>query len=66
MTKSSIRSSNMIKKKKKITSREWQLYSLGAIPMLLVVIFKYLPMFGIIVAFKNFRYDKGIIGSDWV
>jgi putative aldouronate transport system permease protein len=26
----------------------------------------YLPMFGVIVAFKNYRYDKGILGSDWV
>ncbi|WP_135557656.1 ABC transporter permease [Paenibacillus cymbidii] len=30
------------------------------------LIFAYLPMFGIIVAFKNYRFDKGILGSDWV
>ncbi|WNQ11379.1 ABC transporter permease subunit [Paenibacillus aurantius] len=26
----------------------------------------YIPMFGVIVAFKNYRYDKGILGSDWI
>ncbi len=43
-----------------------QLYSIGLIPMLIVVITKYVPMFGIIVGFKDYRYDKGIFGSDWV
>lgn len=26
----------------------------------------YLPMFGIIIAFKNVNFHKGILGSDWV
>ncbi|MDY3928842.1 MAG: ABC transporter permease subunit [Clostridia bacterium] len=34
--------------------------------MLLVFVFNYLPMGGIIIAFKNYRYDKGIFGSEWV
>jgi len=34
--------------------------------MILVLIFNYIPMLGIIVAFKNFRYDKGFWGSEWV
>jgi len=29
------------------------------------ILFKYIPMFGIVIAFKDFRYDKGIWGSDW-
>lgn len=29
-------------------------------------IFAYLPMIGIVIAFKNYRYDKGILGSEWV
>ena len=29
------------------------------------VIFAYVPMAGIVVAFKDFRYDKGIFGSPW-
>ena len=31
----------------------------------LIFLFSYVPMFGLILAFKNFRYDKGIFGSDW-
>lgn len=44
----------------------FQVYSLAAIPILLVAIFSYLPMFGIIIAFKNYRFDEGIFGSKWV
>lgn len=36
------------------------------IPALLCfIIFNYLPMFGVIIAFKDFTYDKGILGSRW-
>jgi putative aldouronate transport system permease protein len=37
-----------------------------AIPALLVFVFNYLPMAGIVIAFKNYRYDDGIFGSRWV
>ncbi|QJD86954.1 ABC transporter permease [Cohnella herbarum] len=33
---------------------------------LLVFVFSYLPMFGTVLAFKDFRYDKGFWGSDWI
>ena len=29
------------------------------------IIFAYIPMFGIIIAFKDFEYAKGIFGSPW-
>lgn len=31
-----------------------------------LLIFAYLPMFGIIIAFKEYRFDQGILGSKWV
>ncbi|MEC0090017.1 ABC transporter permease [Paenibacillus macquariensis] len=31
-----------------------------------VFIFSYVPMFGAIVAFKRYQFNKGILGSDWV
>ncbi len=31
-----------------------------------VVIFSYLPMGGIVLAFKNYKYADGILGSPWV
>jgi putative aldouronate transport system permease protein len=34
--------------------------------ILLLLVFSYLPMFGIVIAFKNFRAVDGIFGSPWV
>ncbi len=42
-----------------------QLASLCIIPALLVFVFSYLPMGGIIIAFKNYKYNDGIFGSKW-
>ena len=30
------------------------------------VIFKYLPMFGIVIAFENYVPYSGVLGSEWV
>lgn len=30
------------------------------------IIFNYIPMYGLILAFKNFKFSKGILGSAWV
>lgn len=54
------------RKRKKINKREWQLFSMCALPVLLVLIFNYLPMVGIIIAFKDYRYSTGVFGSKWV
>ena len=32
---------------------------------LYLIINNYIPMFGIIVAFKNYNYSLGIFGSKW-
>lgn len=31
-----------------------------------MAIFKYIPMYGVILAFKNFNFRQGILGSEWV
>lgn len=46
--------------------KTFQLCSMCAVPVVLLIIFNYIPMFGIILAFKDFRFDLGIIGSKWV
>lgn len=45
-------------------NKELLLLSLPA--MLSILIFAYLPMFGVFIAFKEINYAKGILGSDWV
>lgn len=40
---------------------------LMALPgFLVVLIFNYFPMYGILIAFKDYSPVKGILGSDWV
>lgn len=43
----------------------WQLYLLALIPVAFVLIFAYLPMGGVLIAFKDFSIRKGIMGSPW-
>ncbi len=41
-------------------------YLMFSIPFFYFVIFHYIPMFGIIIAFKDYSVFDGIWGSDWV
>lgn len=46
--------------------RNWQMYALLVLPMLFFIIFKYGPMYGVQIAFKDFNFFKGIGGSEWI
>lgn len=46
--------------------RDWQLYSLVLIPLSFVLVFKYASMFGLIIAFKDYKIASGFWGSEWV
>lgn len=46
--------------------RRWQLYIMLLLPIVYVVIFSYIPMGGIIIAFKQYSVKRGIWGSNWV
>jgi putative aldouronate transport system permease protein len=50
----------------KIVKKEWQLYLLVLPGFLFFLIFHYIPMYGIQIAFKDFLFMKGIGGSSWV
>ena len=52
--------------KRRISLSDWQLYSLCLVPMIMIFIFNYIPMFGVIIAFKNYKFNLGILGSDWI
>lgn len=42
------------------------MYLFLVLPVLQVIIFNYLPMYGITIAFKDFKMRRGILGSSWV
>ncbi|MFS0727453.1 ABC transporter permease [Paenibacillus sp. 1P07SE] len=43
----------------------YQLYLMLLIPVAWYILFKYVPMYGITIAFKDFSATKGILGSPW-
>lgn len=45
--------------------RNWQLYAMLALPLIWLAIFAYWPMYGVIIAFKDYNVVSGIIGSPW-
>ncbi len=47
-------------------SSNWQFWVIIALPMIYAFVFAYIPMGGILVAFKDYSIRKGILGSDWV
>jgi putative aldouronate transport system permease protein len=46
--------------------RYWQLYLMMLIPLAHFLLFKYVPLFGNILAFRRFRPGMGPFGTDWV
>lgn len=54
------------KRRKKIRWKDVLPYYLLALPGIIYMICNnYMPMFGIVIAFKNLNFRKGILGSDW-
>lgn len=56
-------------KRKKLGKRilaRWQIYLLLILPLTYLIVFCYQPMFGQIIAFKDFRIGDTILGAKWV
>lgn len=48
-------------------NQETKLLLLMTVPgLVLTFIFKYIPMYGVLIAFKDYNPLKGILGSDWI
>ena len=43
----------------------WQLYILLIPALIWLIVFAYYPMYGLIIAFKDFKGRMGIMGSPW-
>lgn len=63
-----------VKKKKYVMTREqrWRqikkskyLYIIFIIPMIYYLLFHYMPMYGVLIAFKDYNIGKGVWGSPW-
>lgn len=46
--------------------RNWQLYALLLLPIIWLIVFRYAPMYGAQIAFKQYSPAFGIEGSPWV
>ena len=60
------KNSATISKSNKIKSANWQFWVIIAVPIIYAIIFAYIPMAGIVLAFQDFSIRNGIFGSEWV
>lgn len=51
---------------KKRIRDNWQLYAMLLIPVILTIVYKYIPMYGIQIAFRDYKASRGFMGSEWV
>jgi putative aldouronate transport system permease protein len=51
---------------RKYFARYWQLYAMMVIPLVYFIVFKYVPMFGNVLAFRRYRPGMGSFGTEWV
>ena len=52
--------------RRKEWKRDWPVYVLFLPAIVMFGIFNYAPMFGIVMAFENFKPTKGFFGSEWI
>ena len=65
--KSASASQQTVRQKAGYIKRNWQLYVFFLMPaLLLTIIFKYIPMGGVLIAFEDYNVIKGVFGSQWV
>ncbi|MFK7693907.1 ABC transporter permease [Paenibacillus sp. HJGM_3] len=55
-----------VKQKWKFMRKYWALYVISIPGIIYFLIFKYIPLFGSVIAFQNYNIFKGITGSKWV
>ncbi|MCL2059077.1 MAG: ABC transporter permease subunit [Oscillospiraceae bacterium] len=66
---SSTHPSMPLKQKKPLAyylKRDWRLLVIISLPFTYYIIFNYAPMFGLIMAFQNFKAGRGFLGSEFV
>lgn len=56
----------MLKKMRRTLKKDWQYHTIIALPIIWFIIFRYWPMYGAQIAFRDFMPALGITGSPWV
>lgn len=56
----------MLRRLKLDLQRNYQAYLMVLPSIVLIFIFAYIPMYGILMAFENYRPQLGVLGSKWV
>lgn len=51
---------------RRLLKENWQLYAMLLFPVLITIVYKYGPMYGIQIAFRDFKPSQGIAGGKWV
>ena len=46
--------------------KEWRMYTFVILPLLFLLLFRYTPMFGNIIAFRRFRPGGNPLGDEWM
>ena len=56
----------MLRRLKLDLQRNYQAYLMVLSSIVLIFIFCYIPMYGVLMAFENYRPQLGVLGSEWV
>lgn len=56
----------MFRRLKLDLKRNYQAYLMILPVIILIFIFSYIPMYGVLMAFQNYRPQLGVLGSEWV
>lgn len=63
---SSLQKKNLLKPKRKSIMKQKWLYFMMLLPLASLIIWNYIPMYGVIISFKDYSPAFGIMGSPWV
>jgi putative aldouronate transport system permease protein len=55
-----------LRKSLRFFGKHYELLTLSLPAVIYIFIVSYIPMFGVVIAFKNYKYDEGILGSEWI
>ncbi|MGC5772987.1 sugar ABC transporter permease [Paenibacillus pabuli] len=66
LTMTSVRKESRLRTVTALLRKDWQLYSLLILPIIYLIIFKYGPMLGNVIAFRRFVPGGSIFGETWV